>query len=85
MVRDHYYHRDMRGSYSIKAVLPVLVPHLGYGDLGEVQDGNQAQLACLEATAPGCGGQRRQVLASELEAYCRLDTLAMVKLTRALS
>jgi len=85
VVRNHYYHRDMRGSYSIKTVLPVLVPHLGYGDLGEVQDGNQAQLAYLEATAPGCDAQRRQVLASELEAYCRLDTLAMVELARALT
>ena len=24
--RNHYYHRDMRGSWSIKAVLPTVAP-----------------------------------------------------------
>ena len=38
VVRNHYYHPEFRGSFSIKAVLPVIVPGMGYQDL-EVTDG----------------------------------------------
>jgi hypothetical protein len=85
MVRAHYYHRNMRGSFSIKAVLPAVVPSLSYGDLDGVKDGLAAQVAYLEATAPQTSPQRRQALAEQLEAYCTLDTLAMVELVHALT
>lgn len=85
LVRAHYYHRDMRGSYSIKAVLPVVAPHLSYSDLEGVRDGQGAQIAYLEATAPETAPQRRDQLQAQLSSYCGLDTLAMVELVRALS
>ena len=33
IVRTHYYHPDFHGSYSIKAVLPALVPDMTYSNL----------------------------------------------------
>lgn len=84
VVRDYHYHRDQRGSYSIKSVQPVLAPHLDYEALGEVQDGMSAQMAYLEAVSPACTPERRADLKGKLEAYCALDTLAMVEVVRAL-
>lgn len=83
VVKNHYYHRDQRGSFSIKAVLPTLLPQLAYGDL-EIADGGDAQLAYVEATDPGCSGERRTELAAGLVAYCERDTLAMVEIYRKL-
>jgi hypothetical protein len=85
VLREHYYHRDMQGSFSIKAVLPVLVPHLGYESLDGVADGLMAQAAYQEAVSPGCEPARREQLRRELIDYCTLDSLAMVELARALT
>jgi len=84
VVKQNFYHRDMRGSFSIKAVLPTLVPKLRYEDLGGVHSGSMAQLAYTEATAPGCSAARKAQLAEQLTAYCTLDSLAMVELAQAL-
>jgi hypothetical protein len=84
LVRAHYYHPQMRGSWSIKAVLPAVVPALSYGDLDEVQDGQAAQRAYLEAIAPATTPERREALYEKLTAYCRLDTLALVELIATL-
>jgi len=85
LVRAHYYHPDMRGSFSIKAVLPTVAPHLSYAGLGEVKDGVAAQAAFEEAIDAGTEASRRERLEQQLLAYCALDTLAMVELVRTLS
>src|SRR5918996_3074074 len=41
IVTNHVYHPQFRGSFSIKAVLPALVPDLSYEGLG-VADGDTA-------------------------------------------
>lgn len=79
LAREHYYHPDMMGSWSIKAVLPTVAPDLNYGDLGEVQDGMAAGTAFLEAIDPKTSTERRASLFKDMEEYCKLDTLAMVK------
>jgi len=79
--REHYYHPDQRGSWSIKAVLPTVAPDLDYGDLA-VSDGQAAQLAYQEAIAPGTPPERHTELREQLERYCELDSLAMVQLVR---
>lgn len=77
VTRRHYYHRDMRGSWSIKAVLPTLgVP--GYDDLGEVRSGTDAQAGYLEAIDPATSDGRREALRLSLLAYCERDTEAML-------
>lgn len=80
ITRDHYYHPDMRGSFSIKAVLPTVAPDLDYENLENVQDGGMAQKAWLEAVSDSTSEQRRAVLRQGLLDYCERDTLAMVKL-----
>jgi hypothetical protein len=84
-VRRHYYHRDMKGSYSIKAVLPSRLPHLSYDALDGVRDGLGAQRAYLEATSDGVSTTRQEELRAQLLTYCELDTRAMVQLAGSLS
>ena len=82
IVRGSYYHPDFHGSFSIKAVLPVIAPELGYDDL-EVADGQLASIwyACALTTTDST--ERRQIFDS-LRNYCARDTLAMVELRKAL-
>lgn len=79
--REHYYHRDMFGSWSIKAVLPTIAPDLDYGDL-EVGDGNDAQVAWREAIHAQTTVERREELRRQLLKYCTRDTVAMVRLAQ---
>lgn len=77
VTRRHYYQRDMRGSWSLKAVLPALgVP--GYDDLAEVRSGTDAQAGYLEAIDPSTSDDRRDALMRALLAYCERDTEAML-------
>jgi hypothetical protein len=80
--QKHYYHRDMRGSWSIKAVLPTIAPDLDYQVL-EVADGGEAQQAYLKACDPYTSPDERERLRSQLLAYCERDTWAMVRLAHA--
>ncbi|MDD9850954.1 MAG: DUF2779 domain-containing protein [Gammaproteobacteria bacterium] len=78
IAKKNYYHPDMRGSWSLKALLPIIAPHLNYSDLGEVQDGNAAGRAYLEMTCPDTKTSRAQSLANNLRTYCKRDTEALV-------
>jgi hypothetical protein len=80
LTRRHYYHPQMLGSWSIKAVLPTVAPDLSYQTLGEVRDGLAAQAAYLEAIDAKTAEARRSVLRRALLGYCRQDTLALVRL-----
>lgn len=80
MTRQCYYHPDMKGSYSIKDVLPTIAPDLGYENL-EVGGGEQAMQVFAELMNPDLPDARRTSLRESLLRYCEHDTLAMVKLT----
>ena len=79
-----YYHPKMRGSYSIKYVLPALVPEFesAYKDLNLIHHGGEAMQA-YEAMAY-MPAKERNVYKKALLAYCKLDTLAMVKVLEKL-
>ena len=83
ITRASWYHREQRGSWSIKAVLPTIAPHLDYAAL-EVKDGENAQRAYLEAIDPATAPMRRSAIDVALRAYCRRDTEAMIVLSRRL-
>lgn len=83
VTRNNWYHRDQRGSWSIKAVLPTIAPELDYATL-EVKDGGNAQMAWHEAADQACSEARRGALSDALRAYCARDTWAMVTIARAL-
>lgn len=85
LVEAGYYHPAMRGSFSIKAILPTVAPDLDYGELDEVQHGTAAQVAYLYAALePTTTPARREALRRELLKYCRLDTWAMVEVAHFL-
>ena len=76
-----YYTPTMNGTYSIKDVLPALVPELTYDQL-PINDGGDASLyfqqmiddLSMDPTA----------IRNNLLAYCKLDTLAMVRILEKL-
>lgn len=80
-----YYDIAMKGSYSIKSVLPALYPNdpeLDYGALDLVHHGGEAMEAYpkMLKAAP----EEKEALRKALLAYCKLDTLAMVKVLQKL-
>jgi hypothetical protein len=79
--RDVYYW-EMRGSTSIKAVLPALVPGLSYQGL-EIKDGGSAMEAYYKMCLLEDSAEIERIRKSLLD-YCRLDTLAMVKILDSL-
>jgi hypothetical protein len=83
IVRDHCAHPALRGSFSIKSVLPAFVPALGYDDLA-IRDGLTASLSHAILVDPALDPGRRAELRAQLLAYCRRDTEAMVALYRVL-
>lgn len=78
VVKKNYYHPQMKGSWSIKHVLPCLVPELSYAELGDVQDGTEAQKAYLDVISGNLDNSETQALLNDLREYCKLDTYAMV-------
>ncbi len=80
IVRQHYYHPEMKGSWSVKSVLPTVAPELDYKALDEVRDGSMAQMAYLEMINSVTEPTRKAYLIERLKAYCEMDTLAMVKI-----
>jgi len=77
-----YYTPEMRGSYSIKYVLPGLVPELSYNDL-EIKEGGMASNTFLSMVNGTFEGDVKQTRKQLLE-YCELDTYAMVKILEKL-
>lgn len=75
-----YIHPDFRGRSSIKKVLPVLVPELSYQDLG-ISEGLTASISWYRAaTWDTMDEPVREQIFADLEEYCKLDTLAMVRI-----
>ncbi|MBI5241428.1 MAG: DUF2779 domain-containing protein [Elusimicrobia bacterium] len=81
--RSLFVHPDMRGSASMKAVLPALVPGMDYEHL-DISDGVMAFLA-YEALMAGkvSAAQAKKTMAA-LREYCGQDTLGMVEILRVL-
>jgi Domain of unknown function(DUF2779) len=86
IVRSAVYFPEFGFSNSIKSVAPALCPGFSYDDLDGIADGGAAsaaflQLASGRMTDPGKALQLRVALL----AYCKRDTLAMVKVHQALT
>lgn len=77
-----YYTPAMKGSYSIKYVLPALVPELSYDDL-EIKEGSTASLTFYQMLVKEYKGNKEKARNALLE-YCKLDTLAMVRVLERL-
>lgn len=81
-LQNHYYHPAMKGSWSIKAVLPTIAAHLDYSQLEEVKNGTLAQLAYLDVINPETDQAEREQKIHNLLKYCELDTQAMVEVVK---
>ena len=73
-----YYTPEMKGSYSIKYVLPALVPELSYDGL-PIKEGGAASNTFLSMVNGTFDGDFEETRTQLLE-YCKLDTYAMVKI-----
>lgn len=80
--KKYFYSPEMKGSYSIKVVLPALVPEMNYDNL-EINEGGLAAIAFnglqYETDLMKIADIRQQLLE-----YCKMDTLAMVKILERL-
>ena len=80
--KKYYYTNRMQGSYSIKNVLPALVPELSYDNL-EINEGGLASIAFenlfFETDLMKIAETRQNLLE-----YCKMDTFGMVKLLEKL-
>jgi predicted RecB family nuclease len=79
VVRDHVYHPAFGGSFSLKSVLPALVPDLSYSGM-EVGDGQAAGIAWESLVRGGLDRDDHARTRKALLDYCGLDTLGMVGL-----
>ncbi len=76
--KKYFYKPEMMGSYSIKNVLPALVPDLSYEGM-PVAEGGMAMIvyeSLLYETDP----IKRDEIRKNLLDYCKLDTYAMVRI-----
>jgi hypothetical protein len=82
LARNHYYHPEMKGSWSIKAVLPTIDPELNYSNL-EISNGGMAQDAYKRAVHAQTNKEQKEAIKQAMLEYCKQDTLAMVKIMQA--
>jgi Domain of unknown function(DUF2779) len=78
-----FVHPDFRGSTSIKAVMPVLVPELSYDGLS-IKEGATASEQWWKMTAEDTPAGERERIARALREYCGLDSYAMYAIWGAL-
>ena len=78
----HFYHPAMKGLYSIKSVLPALVPELKYDDL-KIGQGSVAMVAFEKLQTETDIFKIAETRDALLE-YCKMDTFAMVKILEVL-
>jgi len=82
--KKYYVSPVQKGSYSIKNVLPALVPTMmnEYQKIDGVQNGNDAMN--VFKTLGKMENNEKQKMRDALLSYCKLDTLAMVKILEVL-
>ena len=85
VVRNHVYHPDFGGAFSLKRVLPALVPEMSYRGLA-IAEGETASLELGRLLFHGDEmepGERAR-LRADLLAYCHQDTWGLVRLLERL-
>jgi hypothetical protein len=83
LIKRYFYNPGFHGSFSLKSVLPVLVPHMSYDNL-VIQEGTHASLEYLRMHNPKTPPEEKRRIEQALIDYCSYDTLAMVKIREAL-
>lgn len=81
--KQFYVSKEFRGSTSIKNILPALVPSLSYKKL-KVKDGGTAAGTWDKIVNKELGQKETKQQIQNLLEYCKMDTLAMVKIFEVL-
>lgn len=81
--RFWYLHPGLKGRSSIKVVLPTLVPELSYEGMA-IADGLAAAFGFEDLFEGAVVGDAAELVRQNLVDYCRLDTLAMVRIVERL-
>lgn len=81
--QKHYYLPSMKGSYSIKEVLPALVPDLSYAALS-INNGGTASQAFCQLQFEKDPNKLKEIRQQLLD-YCEMDTWAMVRIMKLLN
>lgn len=82
--RSRYlYHPDMKGSASLKSVLPAFIPNMRYDELA-IQDGDMASLSYLKCLKGVLSEEEKDKIYQDLKTYCAMDTMAEVLLFNVL-
>ncbi|MBK8202610.1 MAG: DUF2779 domain-containing protein [Bdellovibrionales bacterium] len=82
IIKANVYHKNFRGSFSMKDVAPALLgERWDYSKL-EVSDGKAAQVAYDMMLRGKLTSKERETIKSQLIEYCAQDTLAMVELVK---
>ena len=84
IVREHVYDPAFGGSFSIKKVLPALVPHLSYDGL-VISKGDRAAAELYRIIFAEMPDSEREYVSDALLEYCKRDTEAMVELFATLT
>jgi predicted RecB family nuclease len=82
VIRNHVYHPAFAGSYSLKAVLPALLPEMTYEGM-EIANDTDAGVAWEAFTKTTDQGERERIKKA-LSEYRALDTLALLRLVERL-
>jgi hypothetical protein len=83
IIKKNYYHPGFNSSFSIKSVLPTLIPEMSYKNLA-IQEGGTASLEYLRMTHPQTSEEEKERIRKNLLTYCGQDTLAMIKIREEL-
>ncbi|HEX7373173.1 MAG TPA: DUF2779 domain-containing protein, partial [Thermodesulfobacteriota bacterium] len=83
LIRDYFYHPQFHGSFSLKDVLPALVPSMKYESLA-IQEGSMASLQYLRMLDSSTPSEEKEKIRKDLLTYCGHDTLGMVKIREEL-
>jgi hypothetical protein len=78
-----YYHPGFHGSFSLKSVLPAIIPEMSYANL-HIQEGQLASLEYLKMIDPATPTEEKEKIRKDLLTYCGHDTLAMLKIREEL-
>ena len=82
-IRRCFYHPDFQGSFSLKSVLPAILPDMSYETLS-IQEGSQASVEYFRMLDPATSSEEREKIKKDLLDYCGHDTLAMVRIREEL-
>jgi Domain of unknown function(DUF2779) len=83
VIRKNVYHPAFGRSYSLKTVLPALLPEMSYANL-RVAGGTQAGIAWMKLMDPVIDIETKRHLRNDLFRYCGQDTLALSELVNYL-